>query len=179
VCNEIIKALPPAGHQTLHNMIRIMWATGITPHSWKRSTTLLLFKHKGTPLELKYYRWIGLELTVYKLWTRMVTRAMADRAERLGMLSSSQAGFRNKRSTAEQVEMMIMALEDAHLFKRNIFLLQADLTEAFDTISHDKLLMILYDLHFPTDAIEVVKDLYTQTRTSVQTPYGKTKDIPI
>jgi hypothetical protein len=52
------------------------------------------------------------------------------------MLSSSQAGFRNKRSTAEQVEMMIMALEDAHLFKQNIFLLQADLTEAFDTISH-------------------------------------------
>jgi ribonuclease HI len=179
VCNEIIKALPPAGHQTLHNMIRIMWATGLTPDSWKCSTTLLLFKHKGTPLELKYYRWIGLELTVYKLWTRMVTRAMADRAERLGMLSSSQSGFRNKRSTAEQVEMMIIALEDAHLFKRNIFLLQADLTEAFDTISHDKLLMILYDLHFPTDAIEVVKDLYTETRTSVQTPYGKTKDIPI
>jgi hypothetical protein len=95
------------------------------------------------------------------------------------MLSSSQAGFRNKRSTAEQVEMMIMALEDAHMFKQNIFLLQADLTEAFDTISHDKLLMIRYDLHFPTDAIEVVKDLYTETRTSVKTPFGKTKEIPI
>eukprot|EP00882_Tetradesmus_deserticola_P000535 GHRQ01000587.1.p1 GENE.GHRQ01000587.1~~GHRQ01000587.1.p1 ORF type:complete len:2327 (+),score=302.27 GHRQ01000587.1:5202-12182(+) len=179
VCNEVIKALPPAGHQALHNMMRIMWATGHTPHSWKRSTTLLLYKHKGTPLELKYYRWIGLELTVYKLWTRMVTRAMADRAERLGMLSSSQAGFRNKRSTADQVEMMVMALEDAHLFKQNIYMLQADLTEAFDTISHDKVLMILYDLQFPTDAIEVVKNLYTQTRTTVQTPYGMTKSIPI
>jgi hypothetical protein len=140
---------------------------------------LLLFKQKGTPLELKYYRWIGLELTVYKLWTRLVARAMADRAERLGMLSGSQAGFRAKRSTAEQVEMMVMALEDAHLHKQNIYLLQADLTEAFDTISHDKLLMILYDLQFPTDAIEVVKYLYTQTRTSVRTPFGKTKEIPV
>jgi hypothetical protein len=41
-----------------------------------------------------------------------------------------------------------MALEDAHLTKQNIYLLQADMTEAFDTICHDKLLMILYDLGF-------------------------------
>jgi hypothetical protein len=97
---------------------------------------------------------------------------MADRAERLQMLSSSQAGFRSKRTTAHQVEMMIMALEDAHLTKQNIYLLQADMTEAFDTICHDKLLAILYDLGFPTDAIEVVKDLYTGATTTVQTPHG-------
>jgi hypothetical protein len=91
----------------------------------------------------------------------MVTYAMADRAERLNMLSSSQAGFRNKRTTTHQIEMMIMALEDAYLTRQNIYLLQADMTEAFDTVSHDKLLMILYDLGFPTYAIEVVKDYNT------------------
>ena len=37
--------------------------------------------------------------------------------------------------------------------------------------------MLLYDLGFPTDAIEVVKDLYTQARTSIQTPHGPTKEI--
>jgi hypothetical protein len=68
--------------------------------------------------------------------------------------------------------MMIMALEDAHLTKQNINLLQADMTEAFDTICHDKLLMILYDLGFPTDAIEVVKDLYTGATTTVHTPHS-------
>eukprot|EP00882_Tetradesmus_deserticola_P021628 GHRQ01023412.1.p1 GENE.GHRQ01023412.1~~GHRQ01023412.1.p1 ORF type:complete len:122 (-),score=11.63 GHRQ01023412.1:3-368(-) len=31
VCNEVFKALPPAGHQALHNMMRIMWATGLNP----------------------------------------------------------------------------------------------------------------------------------------------------
>mgnify|MGYP001810907814 CR=1 FL=1 len=40
------------------------------------------------------------------------------------------------------------------------------MTEAFDTISHDKLLCILYDLGFPTDAIEVVKDLYKEAHTA-------------
>jgi hypothetical protein len=144
---------------------------------WKESATILLFKHKGTALELPYYRRIGLENTVYKLWTRMVTFAMADRAERLNMISSSQAGFRNKRTTTHQMEMMVMALEDAHLTRQDIYLLQADMTEAFDTICHDKLLMILYDLGFPTDAIEVVKDLYTGATTKIHTPHGQTPSL--
>jgi len=59
-----------------------MWATGLTPTSWKESTTVLLFKHKGTPLDLKYYRRIGLENTIYKLWTRMVTFALADKSRK-------------------------------------------------------------------------------------------------
>eukprot|EP00775_Hariotina_reticulata_P015153 gene15153-biopygen1942 len=174
VSNEILQALPDEGKQAMHNLIRIMWATGLTPHSWKESMTILLYKHKGTRLQLQYYRRIGLENTMYKLWTRMVTFALADRAERLNMISASQGGFRNKRTTAQQMEMMVMALEDAHLFKQDIYLLQADMTEAFDTIDHDKLLMIMYDLGFPTDAIEVVKDLYTNARTTFQTPYGPT-----
>jgi hypothetical protein len=100
----------------------------------------MLYKHKGTPLELDFYRAIGLEITIYKVWTRMVTFAMADRAERQNMLSASQTGFRSKCSTAQQIEMMVMAHEDAYWFKQDIYLLQADMTEAFDTISHDKLL---------------------------------------
>jgi ribonuclease HI len=179
VANEILQALPSAGKQALHNMIRLMWATGRTPDSWKKSDTILLFKNKGTPLDLKYYRRIGLELTVYKLWTRMVTYAMADRAERHGMLSSAQAGFRSKRSTTHQLDMMTMVMEDAYLFKQNIYLMQADMTEAFDTISHDKLLVILYDLGFPTDAIEVVKDLYTNAKTAIKTPYGPTPELQL
>ena len=75
--------------------------------------------------------------------------------------------------------LLLLLLEDAHAFKHDIFLLQADLTEAFDTIDQDKLLMILYDLGFPTDAIEVVKDLYTDANTTVHTPHGPTGAIPL
>jgi hypothetical protein len=178
VANELLQALPPSGKRALHNLLRIMWATGLTPTSWKGSITAMLYK-KNTPLELNNYRRIGLEMTVYKVWTRMVTFAMADRAERQCILSASQAGFRSKRSTAQQIEMMVLALEDAYWFKQDIYLLQADMTEAFDTISHDKLLCILYDLGFPTDAIEVVKDLYKEAHTSIKTPYGSTPPIPI
>ena len=46
-------------------------------------------------------------------------------------------------------------------------------------IDHDKLLVTMYDLGFPTDAIDVVKDLYTGATTSVKWDSGITKPIPI
>lgn len=179
VINEVLQALPMEGKRCMHGLIQIMWATGLTPNSWKNSRTILLFKNKGTPLELKYYRRVGLENTAYKLWTRMVTYALADFAERNGVLSSSQAGFRNKRMTAHQLETMVMMLEDAKIWRQNLYLLQIDFTEAFDTIDHDKLLQIMYDLGFPTDGIEVVKDLYDGATTMCSTPTGDTAPLQI
>jgi hypothetical protein len=102
VTSELLQALPPSGKRALHNILRIMWATGLTPTSWKGSITAMLYKN-NTPLELNNYWRIGLETTVYKVWTRMVTFAMADKAERQCILSASQAGFRSKRSTAQQI----------------------------------------------------------------------------
>ena len=179
VTNEMLQMLPLQGQALLHKFIQVMWATGYTPRAWKHSLTALLWKEKGTVLELKYYRRIGLECTIYKLWTRMITWAMADHAERNKLLTYTQGGFRNKRTTADQLELLTMLLEDARLHQQDIYLAMIDFTEAFDTIDHDNLLVILYDLGFPTDAIEVVKHLYTGATTSIKTPHGHTNPIPI
>jgi hypothetical protein len=51
------------------------------PDRWKDSHTILLYKNKGTILDLGYYRRIGLENTLYKLWTKVVQGVMATYAE--------------------------------------------------------------------------------------------------
>lgn len=179
ITNEMLNMLPPQGAELLHGYIQLMWATGYTPKSWKESTTVLLFKNKGTPLKLQYYRRIGLEITIYKLWTRMITWALADYAERHNILSYTQGGFRNKRTCMDQLELFTMLLEDAKLTRKDVYLLMVDFSEAFDTIDHDKLLQIMFDLGFPTDATEVVKNLYTGATTAFVTPFGKTTPIPM
>jgi ribonuclease HI len=179
VANELLKALPTAGKQALHCMFQLMWETGRTPATWKHSNTVLLYKNKGSITDLKYFRQIGLENTVYKLWTRMVTIALSDYGERQQIHSNSQAGFRAKRMTAHQIELMIMSLEDAQQQRQNMYLLQIDFSEAFDTINHDKLIQIMGDLGYPAQAVKVVKDLYTGATTSVQTPYGPTAPVSI
>jgi hypothetical protein len=81
--------------------------------------------------------------------------------------------------TTHQIESMIMAMEDAQQGNKNIYLMQVDFTEAFDTINHTKLVKIMRDLGYPEDAIRVVNNMYTGATTSVQTPYGPTCTIPV
>jgi exonuclease III/ribonuclease HI len=179
ITNEILQMLPDPALQAIHALLQIMWATAYTPQDWKESLTVLLYKHKGTPMQLQHYRRIGLENTMYKLWTRLITVCMADYAEHSNTLSNTQAGFRGRRSTADQLEMMTMLLEDAQVTRHDIFLTMVDYSEAFDTIDHDKLLMILYDLGYPTDAIDVVKDLYTGATTRFKLPHGTTDAVVV
>jgi hypothetical protein len=72
-----------------------------------------------------------------------------------------------------------MALEDAKLYKQDVYALIVDFTSAFNTTDHDKLLIILFDLGFPTNAIDVVKNLYYQAHTRIRLPSGCTGDIPV
>jgi len=73
-----------------------------------------------------------------------------------------------------------MALEDAKLLKQDMYALVVDFTSAFNTTDHDRMLWIMYDLGFPTDAIEVVKNLYQNALTQVRLPQGGHTDrIPV
>ncbi|KAJ9507937.1 hypothetical protein QJQ45_021167 [Haematococcus lacustris] len=177
--NEIIKMLPWEMRDTFHQLFIVVWATGCTPTAWKASDTCLLYKDKGQETDLNAYRPVGLANTIYKLWTSLITRALCEYAEANGMLSNCQAGFRSHRDTTQQLQMLVMALEDAKLAKVDIYELLVDFTSAFNTTCQDKLLWIMHDLGFPTDATDAVRDLYTGATTRFNTPYGHTDPVPV
>ncbi|KAJ9511682.1 hypothetical protein QJQ45_017980 [Haematococcus lacustris] len=177
--NKIIKMLPWEMRETIHQLFIIMWATGCTPTTWKTSDTCLYYKDKGEETDLNSYRPVGLANTVYKLWTSLITKTLSEYAEANGMLSKNQAGFRSHRDTTQQLQMLVMALEDAKLAKADIYALLVDFTSAFNTTCQDKLLWIMHDLGFPTDATDAVKDLYTGATTRFKTPYGHTDPVSV
>lgn len=178
IVNELLQILPHSVKEIIHMLFIVFWATGTTPEEWKHSTTCLIYK-KNAPTDPANYRPIGLANTIYKLWTRMVTCVLYEYAEEHAILSTAQAGFRQHRSTSKQLQLLTMLLEDAKLRKQQITLLQIDYTCAFNTVEHDRLLMLMYDLGFPTDAVDVIKNLYTAATTEIITPYGNTSRIPI
>jgi hypothetical protein len=134
---------------------------------------------KGTPINPLNYRPIGLANTVYKLWTRMVTYVMYEYAEQHRIISGAQAGFRKNNSTHKQIQTLVLAYEDAKITGQDMYTMQVDFSSAFNMTDHDLTLQILYDLGFPTDAIEVVKDIYTNATTTYKTAYGKTGQVPV
>ena len=176
--NELIKALPPVWHDTLHCLFQLCWISGHTPADWKTSRTILLYK-KEDPLNPKNYRPIGLCNTVYKLWTSCATCVLATYIEATHMLSESQEGFRAGRNTSRQVRNLINALEDAHMHSHDVLGMYVDFSSAFNMVDGDTLLCLMYDMGLSADAVRVVAGIYDGASTVVQVPAGSTPPIPI
>ena len=176
--NEVLKNLPPSMKETIHRLFILMWMTGTTPDIWKQSNTTLLHK-KNSELLLDNYRPIALANTMYKLWTGLIQKGLSIYAENYDILSSSQEGFREDRNTMRQLHNLMNVLSDAKLCGQNLYMLYIDFSSAFNTIDHDKLLQIMYDLGFPTDAVNVIANLYTNATTKIKLAAGLTDEINI
>ena len=183
VINEMIKMLPSEVLSAIHDMFIVMWATGTTPTTWKQSDTILLSKlqeeNPAAMIDLVNYRPIGLANALYKLWTKTVTQALSEYAEEHSILSSMQAGFRKQKATIDQLQQLVHVLEDARLHKQDAYCLVVDLKAAFNSTDQDKLLYIMHSLGFGTDAIEVVRGLYTGATTRIRLPACRTDPVSV
>ena len=56
-------------------------------------------------------------------------------------------------------------LSDAKISNNDIYMLYVDFSSAFNTADHDKQLCIMPDLGFTIDAIQAIRDLYTDATT--------------
>ena len=178
IVNETYKYSPPILTDCIHSLFSSMFTVGTLPPEISRTTTVLLYK-KGDPTNLNNYRPVGLVNTLMKLWTKLVAGAIRDYTEEHQILSSSQAGFRPGHHTHIQTQLLATALEDARLFKRDIYMSQVDFTNAFNRINHQKLYRILTDLGFPDDVRRLVHGIYAHCRTDYRTPYGHTDSLPV
>jgi len=178
IVNETYKYSPPVLTDCIHSLFGSMFAVGTLPPEISQTTTVLLYK-KGDPTNLNNYMPVGLVNTLMKLWTKLVAGAIRDYTEEHQILSSSQAGFRPGHHTHIQTQLLATALEDARLFKRDVYMSQVDFTNAFNRINHHKLYRILTDLGFPDDVRRLVEGIYSHCRTDYRTPYGHTDSLPI
>lgn len=176
--NELLQILPEDMKQAIHDLFVLMWITGKTPDTWKQSDTILLYK-KGDCLDAGNYRPIALANTLYKLWTSTVTSVLSDYAEGHHMLSAAQEGFRVNKHTGRQLTNYLHVIEDAALAGSNLYVLYVDFSSAFNMVDHDKLLMIMYDLGFPVDAIEIVKNIYTGATTYIRAAGGTSPAVQV
>ncbi len=127
----------------------------------------MLYK-KGDHTDPANFRPIGLKNTMLKLWTTMVTTAIACYANNMGILSSAQVGFRAHISTHRQILNLIHDIEDASLHKQDVYATIFSFKSAFNMVDHDnydKLMCIIYDSGFQKDATYVVQTLYEGATT--------------
>jgi hypothetical protein len=139
IVNELLHMLFTEIQETIHMLFIIMWATGFTPKAWEISNTILLDKTK----EMKR-RHLPIAQLAWQIpstnYGRVSSQTLYEYAGANSILSTTQAGFCKQKDPIHQLAKVIMALEDAKLFHKDIYALIVDFTSAFNTTDHDPML---------------------------------------
>ena len=178
LANDTISAAPTELKRLLHTFLCCLWKAAYTPTCWAKSHTCLLYK-RGDNRDLGSYRPIAMANILGKIWTGTLARALAYFAETRHILSTTQEGFRTKKNSLRQVRNVVNAIEDAHLHHKNIYLLFVDFSNAFNTVQHLTLQLIMQWEGIPPHMCRCVASLYANASTQIITPAGLTAEIPI
>ncbi|KAK3264600.1 hypothetical protein CYMTET_26673 [Cymbomonas tetramitiformis] len=156
--NEILKQMPDRFHDQLCELMKLMWEHRHTPLPWKKG--YFCFHHKqGEVTKQKNYRPIALLDCLFKLYTTVLTKMLADFCEINGMLSEAQEGSRENHNTMKQLTRVTNAIEDANLSKRNLHATYVDFENAYGSVDHKRLITTLKHLGVPPQLTEAVRDI--------------------
>ena len=79
----------------------------------------------------------------------VVARRITGAAEAYGLLPVEQMGNREHRSTELAIRLVVAQIQEAHRQRATASLLQLDISGAFDTVNHTRLLATLREQGFP------------------------------
>jgi hypothetical protein len=141
---EFIKNLGEQACRWIADFFSQTLLTGNIPKSWRETKVIAVLKPGKTAQDPKNYRPIALLSVVYKLFEKVLANRMSSLVE--SQLPVEQAGFREGRSTCEQVLSLTTCIENGFQRGEKTGLVLLDLTAAYDTVWKTGLLAKTLDM---------------------------------
>ena len=141
ITNEMISHLDTTARLKLLEIFNLSWEEGRVPQMWKEAVMIPIHKKGKDKTKSSSYRPISLTSCVVKTMERIVNCRLMCYLETGKIISEEQAGFRQFRSTEDQVTYLSQEIEDAFQEKKVLFATWIDLQKAFDKVWTDGLLV--------------------------------------
>lgn len=141
-----IEQIKQFGTKTLNWVLQLMnncKSESTIPKMWRKAKVVALLKPGKDPQDPKSFRPISLLCQLYKILERMVLNRISTLVEEV--LVKEQAGFRFGKSCTGQVLNITQHIEDGYERGDITGIVFIDLTAAYDTINHNRLLFKIYE----------------------------------
>ncbi|KAL1448639.1 hypothetical protein WDU94_001908 [Cyamophila willieti] len=142
VRTEQIKRFGPATNQWIVDLFNNIMNSMRLPKLWRKSHVIALLKPGKEPTEPKNYRPISLLCHLFKVMERMVLNRILPEIDE--KLIPQQSGFRPGRSCCGQILNLTQHIEDGFERKQVSGVALVDLTAAYDTVNHKRLVSKIY-----------------------------------
>ena len=141
----MLRHLGPKAKRILLSIFDHIWKTGYVPVSWKQEHIVPILKPGKDTRQPRNYRPISLLRCVGTLMERIINRRMLWFLETRDILSPSQIGYRQNRSTADQMAYLAQEIGNAFHEKTKAFAVFFDLSKAFNIVWNEGLLPKILD----------------------------------
>ena len=148
------------------------------PAVWKEAVTVLIYK-KGDSAEISNFRPIALMSCVYKLLMGIMAKRITRWAIDSGILSLEQKCARPTEGCYEHTYILKSLVGQARRDKKKVCVAWLDIRNAFGSVPHSTILHTLRHLGAPEELVSFVMNAYTGAATTIRTPDGTTRAIPI
>jgi len=164
----------------LTDLIRCAWFSGVVPSAWKRACTVLVHK-KGATDDPSNFRPITLESVPLKIFTSCLRNSIFKFLTENNFIETAiQKGFYPKISgTLEHTAQMGHVINQARVKQRSLVVTLLDLKNAFGEVHHKLIQDFLSYNHIPEHIKCLVRNLYTDVKTSIITQHFNTPLITV
>jgi len=163
----------------LVELIKDIWKEGTLPKDWRKSVVVPLYK-RGEKEKAGNYRGISLLCTAYKIYAEVLRCRLEKEVEERKVVPDSQAGFRNGRSTIDNVWVLNHLLQRGKRKrdkKEEIYILFADMRAAFDNMDREILWEDMKKKGMNRQLIGRIEKIYEETEVVIRTRKGYTEEF--
>ena len=152
-------------------MFNKCWISEEIPNKWRTAIIKTLLKEGKDPKDTTSYRPISLTSCLGKLLEKIVADRLTQILESRGLISDSQAGFRQNRCTTDQIlKMTQSAADQMHRPKgENATVVTFfDYAKAFDKVWRDGLLYKMQEMDIPQRFVRYARNFLSNRHTMVE-----------
>jgi hypothetical protein len=166
----VLKRVRKCIQEDLADVISRQLEDGTLPKELKETITVALRKPSKKDYTLvNAYRPIALENTIAKVIETIVAKKLAAAAEKHNLLPWTQMGGRQRRSTITAIRLLTESVQTAWQARKGcvVSMLGLDIAGAFDNVSHERLLNVLWKKGIPNWAIRFIQDFLNDRTTRI------------
>ncbi|EYC17834.1 hypothetical protein Y032_0029g1897 [Ancylostoma ceylanicum] len=145
------------------------------PSDWQQSTTISIWKRKGSPADRANYRPNRLLSHTMKVSEHFIDR----RIRNIMRLSTNQSGFVAGCGTIVAIHAARLLVEKHREKQKPLHLAFLDLGKAFNRVPHKVIWYAFRQQGVPEELIEWIRIRYSSLRSHVQAAAGTSADFPI
>ena len=164
--NEQIINFGPVTINWILNLFNFCLFSKNIPKIWRKSKVIAIPKPGKKLDDPKNFRPISLLCTLYKLFERILLNRLSINIDK--QLLPEQAGFRPGKNCTGQVLNLTQFIENGFQSNLKTGAVFVDLSSAYDTVNHNRLIWKLYQVTNDYNLIEIIRTLLSNRRFFVE-----------